>query len=90
MAVEDKVAAQPDKGQPETGPTVTVTVDTVEKRVHRGSWIVAYFKKAVGIDASRAVDEVVAGELKPLDDNQRITIKEGEVFVSHARQGGSS
>lgn len=75
---------------PQTGPNVTVTVDTLPKEVHRGSWIVADFKKAVGVDPSRALDEVAAGELKPLDDNQRITIKGGEVFVSHARQGGSS
>ena len=91
MAVEDKTAGLANTHEhPQTGPTVTVTVDTFPKEVHRGSWIVADFKKAVGIDASRALDEVVSGELKPLEDNQRITIKGGEVFVSHARQGGSS
>ena len=90
MAVEDTVTDQPGKEHPQTGPIVIVTVDTVEKHVHRGSWVVADFKKEVGVDASRALDEVIAGEFKPLDDNQRITIKGGEVFVSHARQGGSS
>ena len=69
---------------------VTVIVDTVKKQVREGSWIVAEFKKAVGVAADRALDEVIGGEFKPLEDNQRITIKCGEVFVSHARQGGSS
>jgi len=90
MAVEEKVPGQHDHERPQTGPTVTVTVDTVEKHVHRGSWVVADFKKQVGVDPTRALDEVIGGEFKPLEDNQRITIKGGEVFVSHARQGGSS
>lgn len=90
MAVEEKSGGTQDHEHPQTGPTVTVTVDTKETQVHRGSWVVADFKKEVGVDANRALDEVIGGEFKPLDDKQRITIKGGEVFVSHARQGGSS
>jgi hypothetical protein len=90
MATEGHIKDQEHQEHPQTGPEVTVTVDTIQKTVHRGSWIVADFKKEVGVDASRAPDEVVGGEFKPLDDNARITIKGGEVFVSHARQGGSS
>ncbi len=85
----EKTAEKPED-HPQTGPDVTVTVDTNAKTVHRGSWIVVQFKKVVGVDASRALDEVIGGEFKPLDDNARITIKGGEIFVSHARQGGSS
>ena len=69
---------------------VTVTVDGKPHRVPEGNYVVAEFKKFVGIDASKELDEVVRGELKPLDDNQHIHIKGGEVFISHARQGGSS
>lgn len=89
MSVEEK-DKEKSKEHPQPGPDVTVTVDTQPKTVHRGSWIVADFKKEVGVDATRALDEVVGGELKPLDDSQRITIKGGEVFISHVRQGGSS
>jgi hypothetical protein len=32
----------------------------------------------------------VHGELKPLDDKAKITIKGHEQFVSHVRTGGSS
>jgi hypothetical protein len=70
--------------------TVTVTVDGKQHRVPEGHYVVADFKKLVGVDPSKELDEVVRGEFKPLDDNQRIHIKGGEVFVSHARQGGSS
>ncbi len=79
-----------EKEHPQPGPNVTVTVDTKPKVVHRGSWIVSEFKKEVGVDAARALDEVIQGEFKPLDDTARITIKGGEIFVSHARQGSSS
>jgi hypothetical protein len=67
-----------------------VTVDGHLHEVPRGEYVVSEFKKLVGVDAARELDEVVHGELKPLDDNARIEIKGGEVFVSHVRTGGSS
>lgn len=76
--------------RPQPGPTVTVTVDTKPKEVHRGSWLVSEFKAEVGVDSSRDLDQVINGEFKPLKDDDRIVIKGGEVFVSHVRQGGSS
>lgn len=69
---------------------VAVTVDGKTYHVPEGNYIVSQFKKLVGVDSSKELDEVVHGELKPLDDNQTIHIKGGEVFISHARQGGSS
>ena len=69
---------------------VTVTINGNQKQIHRGNYIVAQLKTVLGVDASQALDEVVGGEFKPLDDNQHITIKGGEVFISHARHGGSS
>jgi hypothetical protein len=69
---------------------VTVTVDGIEKRVPQGAYIVSVFKQLVGVDASRALDEVVHGEFKALDDNTTIEIKGHEKFVSHVRTGSSS
>jgi len=90
MTTQDKIKDQQQHEHPQPGPDVTVTVDTQTKTVHRGSWVVSDFMKEVDVGADRALDEVVGGEFKPLDDEQRITIKGGEVFVSHVRQGGSS
>jgi hypothetical protein len=70
--------------------TVTVTVDGVERRVPRGTYIVSAFKQLVGVDASRELDEVIHGEFKPLDDNSSIAIEHHEKFVSHVRTGSSS
>lgn len=70
--------------------TVTVTVDGKEVQVLEGNYVVSQFKQLVGVGAARELDEVVHGELKPLNDNQVIHVKGGEVFISHARSGGSS
>jgi len=75
---------------PEHGPNVDVSIDGVTKIVHRGSHLVSELKQLLGVDASKDLDEIVGGEIKPLQDTDRITIKGGEVFISHARTGGSS
>lgn len=75
---------------PETGSEVTVKVNNQEVKVHRGSHLVSEFKRLIGVDASQELDQVVDGQFKPLGDDDRIVIKGGEVFVSHARCGGSS
>lgn len=77
-------------GHPQTGPDVAVTVDGEEKIVHRGSHRVSEFKAEVGVSADRELVQVIDGELTPLDDSHRITIKGGEVFFSRVRSGGSS
>lgn len=70
--------------------TVTVSVDGVEKRVPRGTYVVSAFKQLVGVDASRELDEVVRGEFVPLNDGASIEIEHHEKFVSHVRTGASS
>ena len=69
---------------------VTVIVDGVKKEVPKGTYLVSQFKALVGVDPVKELDEVVHGQLKPLDDNSEITIKGHEQFVSHVRSGGSS
>lgn len=69
---------------------VKVTIDGTVKSIHRGSYVVQELKAALEVDPSLALDEVINGKFEPLDDTHRITIKGGEIFVSHVRQGGSS
>lgn len=69
---------------------VEVKVDGKIKCVPRGAYIVAEFKKLVGVAADRELDVVHHDIFKPLADNAEITPHECEVFVSHARTGGSS
>jgi hypothetical protein len=69
---------------------VEVTVDRVRKCVEAGVYVVSAFKALVGVAADRELDILKDGTLQPLDDNAKIAIHGCEVFVSHARTGGSS
>jgi hypothetical protein len=69
---------------------VTVTVDGKEFKVQAGTYTVSDFKRLVGVDAARELDEIIHGEFKPLDGNSKITIEKHEKFVSHVRTGSSS
>lgn len=78
---------RPDPSHPEQ---VTVAVDGKEIKVQAGTYTVSDFKRLVGVDVSRELDEIIHGEFKPLDDNAKITIEKHEKFVSHVRTGSSS
>lgn len=69
---------------------VTVTIDTRPKQIHRGSYIGAKLKEALGVDASKELDQLIEGQLQPVPDDKHVVIKGGEQFVSHQRTGGSS
>jgi hypothetical protein len=78
------------KKEPNDHKLVTVELDGNPKNVLKGKYLVKDFKIAVGALADYELDEVIDGIFKPLNDNDEIHIKGGEVFVSHVRQGGSS
>jgi hypothetical protein len=69
---------------------VTVTVDTHPKQVRPGRYVVSVFKKAVGVDPTYELEELIDRKLLPLADDAHIRIKGGESFVSHVRGGASS
>jgi len=80
-----------ERGAVSSHPTqVPVSVDGREIKVPAGTYTVSDFKSLVGVDASKELDEVIHGEFKPLDDNDKITIEKHEKFVSHVRTGRSS
>jgi hypothetical protein len=83
---ENKLREYEDHGKDK----VKVTIDGTVKSIHRGSYIITDLKAALEVYQSLALDEVINGKFEPLDDSGRITIKGGEIFVSHVRQGGSS
>jgi hypothetical protein len=89
--MEDKHAQEEDVREHEDHKQrVTVIVDRKEHKVEPGTYVVSEFKRVVHVDPEKELEEIVHGELKPLDDGASITIKGGEVFVSHVRRGGSS
>lgn len=69
---------------------VTVTVDGKPKEIAPGEYVVSIFKEKVGVPANYELEEVKDGRMVPLDDNAKIRIHGGEVFISHVKRGGSS
>jgi hypothetical protein len=69
---------------------VLVTVDRKEQKVRSDTYHVAEFKKLVGVSEELALDQLIDSQFVTLDDESKIDIKGGEVFVSHVRTGSSS
>jgi len=69
---------------------VTVVVDGRKHQVKPGKYVVAEFKRLVGVPPAKELDEVIDGKLTPLADGATIKIEGHEVFVSHERTGGAS
>ena len=69
---------------------VNITINDTERSIHRGRQTVVDIKKAGEVPLNHALEQVVEGQIVPLDDNGSVVIKGGEVFISHPKDGGSS
>ena len=69
---------------------VEITINEVQKEIHRGKRTVVEIKQAGNIPLNYALEQVIEGVLVPLDDSGSVVIKGGEIFVSHIKDGGSA
>lgn len=69
---------------------VDVTIDDKTWRVHRGRQTVVDLKTVAGVALAYDLDQVIDGKFEPLKDDSAVTIKGGEVFISHPKDGSSS
>jgi hypothetical protein len=69
---------------------VKITIDNKVYEVKPGEYKVTALKELAGIPAAKELEELIKGVLTPLADDATIKICGGEVFMSHARRGGSS
>jgi len=74
----------------EHGPLVTITVDTKTYKIHRGHQTVVEIKTIGGVPLAFELEQLVDGKLTPLPDDGAVTLKGGEVFLSHPKDGGAS
>ncbi len=79
-----------DNKDPEKGPEVTITVDTKPYKIHRGHRTVAEIKNVAGVPLAFELEQLVNGKLTPLPDDGAVTLKGGEIFLSHPKDGGAS
>lgn len=78
------------ENKPDQGAQVTVTIDTKPVKIHRGRQAVAAIKEAGGVPLAYDLEQLVEGKLTPLADDASVTLKGGEVFLSHPKDGGAS
>jgi len=81
---------KPDKNKHDGGPTVTITINGTQYEIHRGHQTVATIKATGNVPAADELEQNIDGQLKPLEDDGGVTLKGGEVFISHPRDSGSS
>jgi hypothetical protein len=85
------VSAEKNKpDHPDTGSMVSITINGKTLPLHRGRTSVAELKVAGGVNPVHELEQVEAGQLQPLPDEGAVTLKGGEVFVSHPRDSASS
>jgi hypothetical protein len=69
---------------------VTITVDTKPYKIRHGQQTVVAIKQLAGVPLAYELEQLIAGKLTPLPDEASVTIKGGEVFLSHPKDGGAS
>ena len=75
---------------PQPGPEVVIKVNNVDRTIHRGRQTVLEIKTVGKVPLADDLEQVVDGKLVLLPDDDGVTIKGGEVFVSHPKDSGSS
>lgn len=87
---QDTQAKAEKPSKPQTGPMVTITINGVKKEIHRGHTTIAELKALGNIPLADQLEQIIDGKITPLPDDGAVTIKGGEVFISHVKDGGAS
>lgn len=69
---------------------VQIELNSTPVSIHRGNYTVPDLRVVLGIAADKALDQFINGDFIPLNDDSKIVIKGGEVFISHVLGGASS
>jgi hypothetical protein len=75
---------------PQHGPRVTISINGTTYEIHRGRQTVATIKHTGSVAAAEELEQVIDGVFNPLPDDGTVTIKGGEVFISHVRASAAS
>ena len=69
---------------------VEIIVNDESYKIHRGRRSVEEIKVAGNVPLADKLEQVIDGNLVPLNDDDSIVIKGGEEFKSHVPSGGAS
>ncbi len=79
-----------DKAELEHGPNVGITVNGNQIPIHRGHQTVVHIKQVGGVASAEELEQIINGVFTPLADDGAVTLKGGEVFISHVRASAGS
>lgn len=82
--------SEPGKSDGHRQDSVSITINGTEVSIHRGHQTVAAIKAAGHVPPADVLEQVIDGRLVALDDNAAVTLKGGEIFISHVRDCGAS
>jgi hypothetical protein len=69
---------------------VSITVNDVEKNIHRGRQTVTEIKSIGEVPLNYMLEQLIDGKLTELEDHGSVVIKGGEIFIGHIKDGASS
>ena len=69
---------------------VTITVNDVQREIHRGRQSVSEIKQIGEVPLNYMLEQLIEGKLTQLDDNGSVVIKGEEIFIGHIKDGASS
>lgn len=84
------MAEEKQKQDPQKGPMVDIKINEETYSIHRGNNTVAQIKAVAGVPVADDLVQLIDGKLNPLADDGSFTIKGGEIFVSHPKDGKSA
>lgn len=74
----------------EHGPDVTVSINNRSYTIHRGRQTVVELKQLGAVALAEELEQVLDGVFTPLPDDGAVTIKGGEIFISHVRASAAA
>lgn len=75
---------------PDRDRTVTIIVNNDPHKTTAGKHTVKEIKLLAHVPLADDLEEVIHGKLVPLDDNATVEVKNGDHFISHPKDSGSS
>lgn len=69
---------------------VEVELNGSTRQIERGQYTGRELKLTLGVPVEHELDQVIKGEFRPVQNDEKVHIRGGEKFVSHCGQGQSS
>jgi len=70
--------------------TVEITVNSKEREIEKGSYLVSFLKEQWDIPAEHELNLIKDGQFHALSNDETIKVHDGDEFSSQVKSGGAS